>query len=393
MRKDNSGKVKDNVILILWTILLAAFFSFLFYRQAIAYNSQYNSDLPAQIEAALSGDDSSVLALAIKGLHDLTGGFTYAIALFEGFIVAAAWAFASLYIEKIFCFKRWQAMLISLLLIHMTNIPAPAFGRFFAGSIIAQPWYNIAYNAMRLFAIPAMYCFAELYRSCRDTGKINWKYWIMACVLLFAATLMKSGFLMVLGAALVIFLLTELLTKKISPQNALLTLLIIVPAAVLLIIQYNGLRAADPGYRIIAGLSIFFFQEGKAAFFMKYATGLFFAIIVFVFNRKKMSKGLLFVYIAYAIALPEAMFLMESGPRQNERNFLWGMHIFALILNMNLIPVFLGNVQEYKKTGKKQNMLSLNFAYLAIGVLMIIAHALCGMQYYYYLMRGADYFI
>lgn len=395
MTTETARRVKDNVILGLWMILLAAAFSFLFERQAYMLNTQYNSDLPAFIEAAEKGGTGSALLFVIGKLLAWTGGFKYAVGLLEGFMVSFTWMFATLFIEKKFRMKRWAAMLISLLLLHLTNIPAPSFGRYFAGSIIAQPWHNIAYNAMRMFAVPTMFFFASLYTDCVEEEEIEWKQWLLTCVMLFLSTLMKAGFFMAFAAALLIVLLVNLVTKKISLKNAFLLGLVALPSAALVIVQYVRLRAGDPEYRVIIGRSIFFFQEGKAAFFMKFATGLFFALMVFWYNRKKMGCAMKFVYVAYAVSLIEAMFLMETGDRLNDRNFMWGMHAFAFILYICVVPVFVGNLREYLKKRKRSMVRPVFYktAYVLIGSLMLLAHAACGMQYYYYLQRGVDYFI
>jgi len=81
MTTETARKIKDNVILGLWTILLAAAFSFLFERQAYMLNTQYNSDLPAFIEAAEKGGTGSALLFVIGKLLAWTGGFKYAVGL------------------------------------------------------------------------------------------------------------------------------------------------------------------------------------------------------------------------------------------------------------------------------------------------------------------------
>ncbi|MBQ9065142.1 MAG: hypothetical protein IJ123_06820 [Blautia sp.] len=392
MKTDKIRRIKDNVILLLWVVILAAFFSFLFYRQAIIYNQQYPSDLPSQIDAAVTGGKGALL-LIIRALMEATNGFKYAVALFLGFVTAFTWAAASLFIEKHLSMKRWGAMLCALALMFLTSVPVPMFRRYYAGSLVAQPWHNPPYIAMRLFAVLAMYFFAELYRICLDEKRISWMHWVLTCGMAFLATLMKTGFLMVFSVTLAIFLLKDLITKQLSLINAVLLVLPIIPSVVLMIVQYRTLCAEEPGYHIIAGLSIYFFQERLRSFIMKYITGLFFPLIVLYYNRKKLPRSMIFVYAAFGVGIIEAMFLMESGTRMNNGGFLWGMQVFAFMVYMHLVPLFIVNVKDYIKKASLLKADLYHKLYFLAGSALILLHTAYGMNYYYLLMRGIDYYI
>ena len=394
MSTEKTRRIKDNVILSLWMILLAAFFSFLFYRQAIMYNGEYLSDLPAVIDRAISGKTWSLLSMVISMLMNATDGFLYSVALFAGFIAALTWMFTSLFIEKILSCRRWEAMLCALMPMFLTSIRAiPMFRRLYAGSIVAQPWHNINYLAMRMFAVPAMFFFVELCRICREEKRISAKHAVLTGIMAFLATLMKTGFIMVFAVTLLIFLTADCLRKEISLKQAFLVGLTAVPSVILLFAEYHILRTEDPGYHIIAGLSAFFFQESVRAFIMKFVTGLFLPVMVLWYNRKKLSRGMIFVYAGYAVSILEAMFLMESGDRLSSGSFLWGMQMFAFLLYMYLVPVFVKNAKEYVKgLGRKKPDLY-HCAYFVIGTGLLMVHAAYGLRYYYYLMRGLNYYL
>ena len=394
MSTEKIRRRKDNVILSLWMILLAAFFSFLFYRQAIMYNGEYLSDLPGLIDRAVSGKDGSILSIVIKMLMNATDGFLYSVALFEGFIAALTWMFTSLFIEKVLACRRWEAMLCALMPMFLTSIRAiPMFRRLYAGSLVAQPWHNINYLAMRMFAVPAMYFFVELYRICREEKRISVKHALLTCAMAFLAALMKAGFIMVFGITLLIFLTADCIRKEISMKNAVVMGLTVVPSVVLLFLQYHILRTEDPEYHIIVGLSAFFFQESVRAFIMKFVTGLFLPAMILWYNRKRLSRGMIFVNAGFAVGILEAMFLMESGDRLSSGSFLWGMQMFAFLVYMYLVPAFIKNIKEYWKELQQKKPDLYHCAYFLAGAGLLAVHAAYGMRYYYYLMRGLNYYL
>ena len=393
MKVETSRKIKDNVILILWVIILAAVFSFLFNRQAIAYNESYLSDFQTEIGTALGGGTLSLLDLMIRSVFSATGNSLYCVALMEGFMVSLTWAAASLFLEKYFRYSRWAAMLVSLALLFVTNIPAPFFGRYYAGSIIAQPWHNISYSAMRLFAVCAMFFWGELYRIFNEEKRIDWKNWILTCLMIFFATLMKPGFVMAFGAGLLIILLAALIRKGNKISNIVLLGCMVLPSLVLLIIQYVHLKHLDSAYGIRIAASIFFFQENPRAFVMKFITGLFLAVLVLWYNRKNLRKDMAFVYICYGTGLLEAMFLMESGDRATLGSFLWGMQVFAYFLYLFMAPVFIGNFRDYLKGRDKEKPALWKTGCIFLGTVLLVLHVFIGLRYYSALLRGVSYYI
>ena len=368
MKVETSRKIKDNVILILWVIILAAVFSFLFNRQAIAYNESYLSDFQTEIGTALGGGTLSLLDLMIRSVFSATGNSLYCVALMEGFMV-------------------------SLALLFVTNIPAPFFGRYYAGSIIAQPWHNISYSAMRLFAVCAMFFWGELYRIFNEEKRIDWKNWILTCLMIFFATLMKPGFVMAFGAGLLIILLAALIRKGNKISNIVLLGCMVLPSLVLLIIQYVHLKHLDSAYGIRIAASIFFFQENPRAFVMKFITGLFLAVLVLWYNRKNLRKDMAFVYICYGTGLLEAMFLMESGDRATLGSFLWGMQVFAYFLYLFMAPVFIGNFRDYLKGRDKEKPALWKTGCIFLGTVLLVLHVFIGLRYYSALLRGVSYYI
>ena len=390
---EKTRKIKDNVILVLGALVLAAFFSFLFYRQAIMHNEEYLSDLPTEIYVSLNSNSSNLLFILISSLLHLTPGFLYTIGLLEGLIQGFSWACSSVFIAKYTRMTRPKSMLISLGLLFLTNIPVPwFFPRFYAGSLIAQPWHNITYIAMKPFAVLTLYNFIELYRIYSEEKRISAKHWIMTTVMMAMATNMNAGFLMVFGVVFTAMLIMDLLKKRNNTENIFIMALTMVPALVLLFSQFAMLcmQAGDEPYRIVFGPSMYFFNEGIKAFVMKFVTGLAFPIIVFAYNRKKQPKYAVLEGICFLVALFEAMFFIENGARAGNGSFLWGMQLFGFFLYAYAVPQLFGNVKDIlqKRTKEKTDKI-----YMIVGLLLVLAHIVSGLYYYYWLMQGNYFYI
>ena len=390
---EKSRKIKDNVILVLGALVLAAFFSFLFYRQAIMHNEEYLSDLPTEIYVALNSNTGNALYVLIKSLLDLTPGFLYTVGLLEGLIQGFSWACTSVFIKKYTRLTRPQSMLTALGLLFLTNIPVPwFFPRFYAGSLIAQPWHNITYIAMKPFAVLTLYNFFELYRIYSEEKRISAKHWALTTSMMALATNMNAGFLMAFGIVFTVMLITDLVKKRSNIENVLIMALSMVPALVCLFSQLAILcmSATDEPYRLVFGPSMYFFTEGIKAFVMKYVTGLAFPIIVFAYNRKKLPKYAVLEAACFLVGLFEAMFFVENGARAGNGSFLWGMQFFAFMLYAYAVPQLFGNVKDILKKRTKEKI---DMPYMVIGLLLVLAHVASGLYYYYWLMQGNYFYI
>ena len=242
-------------------------------------------------------------------------------------------------------------MMISLGLLFLTNIPIPwLFPRFYAGSLIAQPWHNITYIAMKPFAVLTLYNFFELYRIYSEEKRISTKHWILTMIMMALATNMNAGFMMTFGIVFTALLIIDLAKKRNNAENVLIMALTMVPALVLLFSQYaiNCMSVADKPYRLVFGPSMYFFMEGIKAFVMKFVTGLAFPVLVFAYNRKKHPKYALLEAVSFLVGLIEAMFIVENGARAGNGSFLWGMQFFGFMLYAYAVPQLFVNIKDLR---------------------------------------------
>lgn len=395
---EKTRKIKDNVILVLGALVLAAFFSFLFYRQAIMHNEEYLSDVPTEIYVALNNYTNNLLLILINSLLQLTPGFLYTIGLLEGLIQGFSWACTSVFINKYTRMSRPKSMMISLGLLFLTNIPIPwFFPRFYAGSLIAQPWHNITYIAMKPFAVLTLYNFFELYRIYREEKRISTKHWVLTTVMMALATNMNAGFMMTFGIVFTALLVIDLVKKRSNVENVLIMALTMVPALVLLFSQFAILcmSATDGPYSLVFGPSMYFFMEGIKAFVMKFVTGLAFLALVFVYNKKKLPKYAVLEAICFLVGLVEAMFIVESGARAGNGSFLWGMQLFGFMLYAYAVPQLFDNIKAilHKPKKEKREKEEKERLYMIVCLLLVLAHIVSGLYYFYWLMQGNYFYI
>lgn len=379
--------------MILSALVMAAFFSFLFYRQAIMHGGEYLSDLPTQINIALTQKTSSILFLFMKKLLELTAYNLYFIGLLEGMMTAFTWICTVLFLRRHFRFRPITCRVVSFGLLFLTTIVIPVlFKRFYSGSIVTQPWQNIAYSAMRPFAVLTMYYFVDLIKVYCEEKRIEWKYFVLTSLMALCATAMKPGFMMSFTPALLIFVVVSLVQKQNSVVNGILLCLTAVPSLVLMLIQYlilKGSAAAEP-YTIVFGPSMFFFGEGIRLFVMRFISGLCLPVIVYLHNRKKLQPDALFTVVAYLFALLEGMFFVEGGDRLGSGNFLWGIPIFAYILFIYTVSMFIRDAVDIAKTDRPTKQ---EKSYTIAGAILILLHLICGAGYYVWLMVGNYFYV
>lgn len=176
----------------------------------------YVSDLPQHISFGLHGQGYSLLYIIIGVLAGASGAG--AVCAFESLLVVLTWYFAARLIEKISGFYSTVSLYVSLGLIFLTTINLPGiYSFYYANSIITQPWHNITYIGMRLFAVLTISFFTDLYRS--YPAQIRLKDYLPVSLFLFLSACMKPNFLLSFSLALLIVLIADFAKDSRRAQN------------------------------------------------------------------------------------------------------------------------------------------------------------------------------
>ncbi len=388
--KFNQDRARDNMIMVLAALLLSVLTSILFYLEALGYNGGYPSDLPAHISQAMYIRNYSIVFILMKWVFTWTHYLIYSMGLLQGLTVGVAMICTTLTIEKLFDLDKYVSMAISFCLLFLTNIYVPyLFPRYYKGSIISQPWHNITYNSMRPIAVLTMLSFAYLHEIYKKEKRIAWNYWIITCLLLVLATMVKPNFLMGFAPGLLVFLLIDFFGKRNTFKNEFLLGCVVLPAIAVLPIQARLLFDSANG--IIFAPSIFFFDDGPVIFIMKFVTALPLPIMVYIYNRHRLINGAGVAGWGYIWSVLEGMFIMEDGLRQTHGNFLWGLEIMGYILFMYVYSMFIRDFKEYrngtvKKTGGRT-------VYFIVGFILMALHVITGFRYFIWVCRGYHFYV
>lgn len=392
----------SNKQLVLWTAVgcfLSILFTVLFYRQAVMYQGGYPSDLPSHINYALAGRGYSILYVVLAAVLN-TFHSELAAALFISVMVLLTWLTAGLFIEKKFDFSPSQSLLFSTCLLFLCAPYIPkAFPFFYRKSLMSQPWHNITYIGMRLFALLTLWAFLNVAERYRDG--ISWKDWLKIALPLMISASIKPNFLLAFSIALLLVLIVDFVRDLFSKNMSFSRLgkyvvmgSVVFPSLLVLYQQSRILygvgnpEGSSSGIQFVV-MSSTFFSDGAKVVFFKLVRPLAFPTLVYLYNRYARTREFSFTFLMYLVALAEAVFLAETGPRADHGNFYWGLFITAYLLFLYAVPWFVRAVSKtpWAKADIRQKV------YAVLGGALLSWHLVSGLYYFVHLLRGNSYFI
>ena len=385
------------VSLVVIAIALFILCYHLFYMQAIQpalYNDKviYFSDLSFHISFALNGNGYSAIFVII-GI--IVRNFGYAgVAVLESLLVVFTWYFASRLIEKISGFSSILSLYVSLWLIFLTNIHLPIFDFYYKERFISQPWHNITYVGMRLFAVLFFFYFIDFYRS--YLSRISWKSYILITLFMFLSASIKPNFFISLSAALLIALIIDFARDSSRIENLKKYFIagsMVFPSCVLLYLQSRVLyptgfttENADANGVTVVWFADFF-RYGAWMGILKIFMCITFPAIVFTINKGG-DRNFRFIGLFFLVSFFISYVFKESGPRADHGNFYWGIMCSSYILFLFAASVFMKNWRE----GFPKNRI-LSLVYKIVCIIICFAHIYSGISYFNIIRTGSLYFI
>ena len=369
----------------------------LFYRQAVGYPGpwgNYISDLQVHIGFGLDGTGYSALykVIGIFARHFGNEG----VAAFESAMVVLTWYFAGKLIEKISGFRSIISLYASLgtiflANIHLTNI----FNFYYVERFVSQPWHNITYIGMRLFAVLTIYYFIDFYRN--YLNRISWKSYILVTLFLFISASIKANFFVSLSASLLVALIIDFAGDRARIENLKKYFIagsMVFPSCAVLYLQArilypSGIASGDAS---AAGITLVwfadFFHFGAWNGILKIFLGISFPIIVFIMNKGG-SRNFRFIGLFFLVSFFIAYVFKETGERAEHGNFYWGIMCASYILFLYSFSWFMKNWQEKFPKNKIAS-----FVYKVVCIIIFSANVCSGFLYFnIILLTGCNYLI
>ena len=384
------------VLVFRWLIplLLFVLFTRLFYMQ-ISVPNVYISDIKSHIRIAENGRGYSllyrVMQLIILIVDKQYRGIS--IALLEGLMTILTIYPTAGWIRKRYQIQTWLSFLAAECLLFFSSIYLPVIQPYFyKWGIVTQPWHNITYIGMRLFAMLTMYFFSDVLDVYQQ--KITMGNWISIALPLAIATGIKPSFLLAFSWALLVFLIIDAIKGKLNRRVIMQCIKMgttVFPALIIMYFQskllYTGGGEGSTGIGL-ALTSSRFFSAGLWATSIKLARGILLALVVMIStihkdNRKASQYG----YVIYLIALLQVIVFFETGRRAKDGNFYWTLYICGYILYTQVIARWIYSLLHMKFDNIKQK------SYIVVTTMLVIGHIISGICYYIMIMCGSQYAI
>ncbi len=384
---------------ILGSLLFAAC-TYLFYHQAIwTPGSLFPSDLSEHIRLITMGHRYSLIAAFLSVIIQHAPNAPLSIALFEAALVVATWMVSACFIKKFFGKGIDHPELVALPLLFLAScyMPVEEIG-FYRGSLVTQPWHNITYIGMRLFAVLTMLFFVEVLQK-PGSKMPSVRDWLLVSISLALSTSAKPNFLLTFGLTLAIYVVVKFGLAvyhgddlAAAVKSALAMGSVVIPSLVILKMQSQQLYgAADSTGQesgiVLQFLESQFFADGVHIAVIKIVTALLFPTLLLLIQRKSSTDADRFFFWHYLAAIAIVIVLAETGPRATHGNFVWGLYGAAYLLYLWFVPWLVSSCKrQFAEVGR---IGGLNVACAAL----LTCQFLSGAKYFLLVLSGQPYFV
>lgn len=400
MGEKTKGLSVYEIILWLWTFFST---SFVTYQMIENYDTYYyTSDYPKHIELALNGVGYSLTDLILQFCY-IYVPIKQVFPIFSGIVVALT----GIIIKKIFEYCIGTELIskpevyvlvvtISYSFLFLSSIYIPNRAPFYEQrdlnnevlvlehtrvfSFMTQPWHNPTYLPMRLFGMVTILLFFKIWDS-----QVKKKHFIILLIALTLTNLFKPNFIVAFAPTVFIVLILEIIKKKSikEQKNVYTTAIIIIISMIPLLYQYNILFSSNDDASITYTFDKIRDLIDAGFFVYPLIASFLFPLLVTILaiaNRIQDNK-LLMAWIFELITMIQSMFLIETGARMQDANFIWNLFFASLVL---YIVCVVKMIDMFKLSRK------LNYLYnMAWGILGI--HLANSFMYFGLIFMGVDY--
>ena len=406
-------------LILLHVVAYTAFFLvvlYLFYQYA---TGTYTSDFGTHIKAALGAADDqsySLTSLIIVATYSIGGSLGVAVAM--TLIEVATVAFTEFLLRKLVPpVKPGAALVLAFACNFVIAVFVPVVCKHFnVGMMEANPWHNTTILTMRLAGLVSVYAYL-CYMENHDK-RTAFAHWLVFTLFAIMATGFKPTFAAVIGPALFIVCVLDLVAKgrKTVPKSLAVGVSLLLTLAVVYV-QYAILFPSESSENQVAlGLAVVWrhWQSNIPAAFV---LSTLFPLLVLLGNYRhlKTDRYYLLAWMVFAIALCEYVFIYEEGPRKWDGNFDWGTTFAMFLLFVSSAAVTLNNVRQRGIKDFRPISWAIDFsqpignglseadeeacslatrqkAYYIAVTLAFVAHLASGLLYFARLLLGFNYY-
>ncbi len=400
-KKVNNKKVllADGILFLLLAGVYSVLTYKLFYMQCLNPDTLY-SDMPTYIAKSL-GQDSGystpypiLFWVSTVCVHLTTPevGMSVATLLFN----VAALLVTKYYITKLFekgeSTKKYAPLLSTaavfmIFMVSMIYFPYSIQKYFnammfrYIGAYSGNPFHNATYLAVRPFAVATFFVFAKILKEYEE--KTDIRDHIVFTILLLLATLTKPSFTFILVPAAGLVMLYR--WGKTGFRNWKQTFNLgycFIPTFITLIIQFMG-RFGQSDAETTSEMTFLLGGAWKihtTNIPLGIVLGMAFPLLFLVLNLKKLKDNQMyrFSWQMWLVGTVTHLILCEKGRSYGHANFAWGyMHGMFFVFMTSIILLIESTCQKNKK-----------WYVLMIEWLVLMAHVVCGIYYFYHLLCG-----
>lgn len=406
-----SMKDKKGQILFL---VLAVFYSFimfiLFYRQCVAYQGLYISDMEAYILEAqgLESGYSFPYPLMFWAAGALMTVLEPPLAMACTVTVCNTLSFLFIkyymdrYVQDMLAKKhrtwniRWDVCvsMLALSLLFVSMLYAPRGHGFFgfdyiyrcSGSYTPNPYWNATYLATRPFSIVCFFSGIRLLDSYEE--RTDRRDWLVFMISLLLTTLTKPSYTLVAVVTFAVIMLYRFIKNRFRTfKQSVIFGMAFIPAGCALLYQYAGVftgtnamgEETGIGFEIAKAWSIYS-SNIPLSVFMAAA----FPIGVLLINLPRLKDTTWFRH-GWQIWLSGFLMLLclyEKGFRLSHMNFSWGyMHGLFFLFLVSVLMLLRNSIEPKSR---------LRTAVVSVGWLGYLWHLGCGIVYFLYIYSGQN---
>lgn len=382
---------------LLAVALLAIYFvamCSLHYHQLCATEG-FPSDLPQHLDEALRGEVYTLAYLLIPPAYALAKewGMAVLLAIFQ---VAAlgvfAWALRPT-VPQLSASARW---IISLIVNLSQAVWIPRGGYWYLGTVNGVNYHNTTYIMLAPFALLAVVSFYRVWQQMHSG--LSLRDWLVYTVLLTVATGFKASLVFAFAPALLVVLVVDLVrTRGTNLKREILMGCSVLPSIALCMLESVVLFGGESG-----GLQLVFQVDPAEFATHEISWGLFTeasrrglirsfvfvgAVAVLLGRRAWGSFRYRFSLLTFAIAMAEALLIIESGDRMSHANLWWGPFICFWIFFLESFCAWLRGWTAWR-TGTRSALLG---GRLAICAAALLWHIVSGICFLVQMLQGASF--